>query len=82
MGTKLRISDFLVSNDYANKYLKNDWQTPPFLTSYANLTQNGSQEFPLRLSKLRTRLSLHEDAGSIPVLAQWVDDLVLSQAVA
>ena len=31
--------------------------------------------FPLWLSRLGTRHSCHEDAGSIPALTQWVKDL-------
>ena len=40
------------------------------------------QEFPLWLSKVRTRRSLCEGAGSIPVIGQWVKDLALPQAAA
>ena len=38
------------------------------------------EEFLLWLSKLRTRHSVHKDAGLIPGLTQWVNDLVLPQA--
>ena len=34
--------------------------------------------FPLWFSELRTQCCLHEDAGSIPGLTQWVKDLVLA----
>ena len=37
--------------------------------------------FPLWLSELRTR-RLFEDAGLIPGLTQWVEDLMLQQAAA
>ena len=33
-----------------------------------------SWEFPLWLSRLRAQQSNHEDAGSIPGLAQWAKD--------
>ena len=34
-------------------------------------------EFPLWLSRLRTQHSVCEDAGSIPGLTYWVEDLAL-----
>ena len=38
-------------------------------------SKRSSLEFLLWLSRLRTRHSIHEDAGSIPGLTQWVKDL-------
>ena len=40
-----------------------------------------SLEFPLWISGLKTQCSLREDVGSIPGLAQWVNYLVLPQAM-
>ena len=37
-------------------------------------------EFPLRLSRLRTWHSVHEDVGSVSGLSHWVKDAVLLQA--
>ena len=38
------------------------------------------EEFLLWLSGLKTQCDLHQDAGLIPGLTQWVKDLVLLQA--
>ena len=35
------------------------------------------EEFPLWLSGLGAQRSVHEDAGPIPALAQWVKDLTM-----
>ena len=46
-------------------------------------TDEGSKEFPLWLSMLRTQHSVHEDAGSIlHPLAQWVKEPVLPKQAA
>ena len=37
------------------------------------------RQFPLWISRLKTRHSVHEDEGSIPGLNQWVKDLALLQ---
>ena len=38
-------------------------------------------DFSLWLNRLRTQFSICEDVGSIIVLAQWLKDLALPQAV-
>ena len=46
------------------------------LGEFEALWQEGTQEFPLWLSRFRTRCGLHEDVGLIPGLTQWVRKLV------
>ena len=41
-----------------------------------------TEEFLLWLSRVSIRNSIHEDAGLIPDLTQWLKDLALLQAVA
>ena len=49
----------------------------------AELSQNPSQKksavlrVPVVAQRLRNPTSIHEDVGSIPVLAQWIRDLAL-----
>ena len=45
------------------------------------LNKTFKKEFLFWLNGLRTWNSVHEDAGLIPELSQWVKDLVLLQAV-
>ena len=40
------------------------------------------REFPLWLSRLKTRHGAHEDTGLTPGLTQWVKDLTLLQSAA
>ena len=55
-------------------------KTPP--SGVAQRLKNTNVEFPLWLSGLRTQHSLHENAGLIPGLTQWVKNPALPQAVA
>ena len=48
----------------------------------ANKKTPAPLEFPLWLSRLRTRWSVYKYAGWIPGLAQWVKDLALPKAAA
>ena len=47
-----------------------------------SLKKKELEEFPLWFSRFRTQHSVHEDAGSIPGLAQLVKGPALLQAVA
>ena len=42
-------------------------------------TLKKKSEFPLWLSRLKTQHSLHEDAGLIPGLTQWLNDLAFEE---
>ena len=50
------------------------WQT--FIWQGKCFTESYVSEFPLWISE-NNLTSIHEDAGSIPGLTQWVKDLVL-----
>ena len=53
-----------------------------YLETHKNVGRSGFLEFPLWLSRQRTRHSVNKDGDSIPGLAQWVKGLALLQAMA
>ena len=69
-------------SDTAQTVASNSAQSSCSINTLKTSLELGVGEVPVVAQRVKNPIGIHEEVGSIPGLTQWVNDLVLQQAVA